>query len=98
MQMTREELQRDATFKYVKFLCEIFDQAGIKGEPMELPIECIMGAKLPDYLPVAWAIRIKLLFCLAIYKSQGKFDKLSAGIDSISYYIGLVAKEMEKKV
>jgi len=97
MQMSMEELQKDATFKYVKFLCQVFDQAGIKGEPMEIAVECIMGAPLPDYLPVPWAVRIKLLFCLAIYKSQGRFEKLSDGIDSVSYYIGLVAKEMEKQ-
>lgn len=95
-QITKEELQKDATFRYVKFLCECFDQAGIKDQPIEIPMQAVLQANLPSYLPLAWATRIKLLFVLSIYESRGKFGALTEGIKGISYYIRLIAEELGK--
>lgn len=97
MKMTLEDLKRDGTYRYVETLCTLMDQAGIKGEAMELPIEVVLQAPIPSYLPLSAAVKTKLLFVLAIYSSAGRFGALLDAMAGINNMICLVSEEREKK-
>lgn len=85
MKMTTNDLKLDPAYKYVETLAIMFDQAGTPGEPMEIPINLIMNAPLADNLPVASAVRIKMLFCMAVY--QPRFGSLMDALPGIQNMI-----------
>jgi hypothetical protein len=96
MKMTVEELKQDGIYRYLKFLSEVFSQAGIDGEPFELPMEAVLKASLPAYLSVAAAVRTKIFFVLSIYSGQGRMGALLDGVQGTTNMLGLIAEELDK--
>jgi hypothetical protein len=97
MKMTLEDLKKDGTYRFIELLCQIMDDAGLKNEPMEIPLEAVLQADCPPYLPYAAAVKTKILFVLAIYSSAGRFGSLLDGLQGVTNMIGIVTKDWEKK-
>jgi hypothetical protein len=91
VKMTMNDLKAEPGYKYVETLCCFFEAAGKPGEAMEIPIHAVMNAPLPDNMPVAAAVRIKMLFCMAVY--QPRFGSLMDALPGIQNMIALAMQE-----
>lgn len=91
---TIEQLKQSPTYRYIKQLTYAFDNAGVEGEPMELPFRAVMEAPLPDYLPVSAAIKCKFLFILSVYTNAGRIGGM---MDTVNGTINMIMLAMEEK-
>jgi hypothetical protein len=89
-----EQLKQSPSYRYTRELVEIFDKAGVNGSPIEIPIKAVMQAPEPDYMPIANAVRCKLVFMLAIYASGNRLGALTDGINGMNTMITHLAEEM----
>jgi hypothetical protein len=95
--MTNEvDIKQSPSYRYTRELCEIFDRAGVNGSPIEIPMKAIMQAPEPDYMPIANAVRCKIVFMLAIYASGNRLGALTDGINGMNTMIAHLAEEMGK--
>lgn len=96
MKMTLEELKQSPSYRYTRELVHIFDAAGIEGQAMEIPMGAVLNAPNPDYMPVAAAIKTKLIFCLTIYANSNRMGGLTDAIAGMSQMISTLAEEMDR--
>lgn len=78
MNKAMNEIKQRPSYRYLKELCAIFEKAGIEEEPIEIPLQALMQAPVPPYLPVPQAVTCKVLFIMAITQPRhgGLMDAL----------------------
>jgi len=86
-----EDLQKEPIYQWTKKLTKLFNEKCVDGEPIEIQLKAITEAPLPDNLPVAAAVRTKLLFMLAVV--QPRFGALMDSLPGMENMIYLASLE-----
>jgi hypothetical protein len=92
--MTLDQLKQTPTYRWIKELTTIYDAAGVRGEPVEIPIKAVMEAPLPDYLPIIGAIKVKYMFIHTIYFTGGRYGAMQDAMVGIMNMMQIAHTEL----
>lgn len=87
------KLKQSPTYRYTKELVRLFDKGGKVNECIEIPMNIILKAPLPEYMPQAEATRCKVAFCMALYANFADLNWIVDAIHGMSTMIANVEEE-----